>query len=139
MYVEKPMNYRVKDHTCYYFDDIIRIEDFDIKNILIDEKPFENILVYISWTKSLIDSKSLRIRLNKIDGFTRVYDGTRYLVLFGSEKYDYIYDRIRYLIGVKSGVTDIISFNSAKIKVDLFDSLPLEKLLCNDFSCYKTF
>ena len=133
------MNYRVKDHTCYYFDDIIRIEDFDIKNILIDEKPFENILVYISWTKSLIDSKSLRIRLNKIDGFTRVYDGTRYLVLFGSEKYDYIYDRIRYLIGVKSGVTDIINFNSAKIKVDLFDSLPLEKLLCNDFSCYKTF
>ena len=133
------MNYRVKDHTCYYFDDIIRIEDFDIKNILIDEKPFENILVYISWTKSLIDSKSLRIRLNKIDGFTRVYDGTRYLVLFGSEKYDYIYDRIRYLIGVKSGVTDIISFNSAKIKVDSYDSLPLEKFLCNDFSCYKTF
>ena len=102
MYIEKPMNYRVKDHTCYYFDDI---------------------LVYISWTKSLVDSKSLRIRLNKIDGFTRFYDGTRYLVLFWSEKHDYIYDRIRYLIGVESAVTDIISFNSAKIKVDSCDSL----------------
>ena len=29
--------------------------------------------------KSLIDSKSLRIRSNKIDGFIRVYDVTRYL------------------------------------------------------------
>ena len=27
----------------------------------------------------------LRIRFNKIDGFIRVYDETRYLVLFGTE------------------------------------------------------
>ena len=32
-----------------------------------------------------------------------VYNGTRCLVLFGSEKYDSIYDRIRDLISVKSG------------------------------------
>ena len=31
----------------------------------------------------------------------RVYDGTTYLVLFRGEKYDFIYNRIRYLIGVK--------------------------------------
>ena len=43
------------------------------------------------------------MRFDKIDGFIRVCDGTRYLVLFGSEKYDAIYNRIRYLIGVKSG------------------------------------
>ena len=31
----------VKNHTCYYFDDIIKSEDFDIEedyNILIGEK-----------------------------------------------------------------------------------------------------
>ena len=28
----------IKIRTCYYFDDIIKIEDFDIKNTLIDEK-----------------------------------------------------------------------------------------------------
>ena len=28
----------------------------------------------------------LRIRFDTRDGFIRVYDGTRYLVLFGSEK-----------------------------------------------------
>ena len=35
----------------------------------------------------------------------KVYDGTRYLVLFGGEKYDFIYNGIRYLLGVKSGIT----------------------------------
>ena len=31
--------------------------------------------------------KPLRIRFDKIDGFFRIYDGTRYLILFGSENY----------------------------------------------------
>ena len=35
---------------------------------------------------------------HKIDGFIRVYDGSRYLVLFALEEYDGIYNRIRYLI-----------------------------------------
>ena len=73
--------------------------------------------------KSLIDSKPSHIRFNKIDEFIRVYDGTRYLVLFASEKYDYIFDRIRYIINIKSGITDRVSHNYAKIKVDSFDSL----------------
>ena len=36
----------IKNRTCYYFDDIIRFEDFDLDNIFIDEKSYENILVY---------------------------------------------------------------------------------------------
>ena len=57
----------------------------------------------------------------------RVCVGTRYLVLFGNENYNSIYDRIRYLIIVKSGITYIISYNYAAIKVDLYDSWPLGK------------
>ena len=30
----------IKNHTRYYFDDIIKIEDFDLDNILIDEKSY---------------------------------------------------------------------------------------------------
>ena len=75
----------IKNHTCYYFHDTIKIEDFDLDNILIHE---------ISY-KSLIDSKLLHIRFNKIDRFIR--DETRYLALFGSEKYGLIYYRISYL------------------------------------------
>ena len=58
-----------------------------------------------------------------------VSDWTRYLVLFVSEKYDSIYDRIRYLISVKSCITYIISLNYATIKVHSYDSLPLEKTM----------
>ena len=64
----------VRNSMCYYFDDIIKIEDVGI-DILIDEKSYKNILVYSASYKSLIDSKPLRIRLDKIDGFIRVYDG----------------------------------------------------------------
>ena len=79
--------------------------------------------------KSLIDFKHLPIRFDKIDGFIKVYDGSRYLVLFGSEKYDFIYNRIRYVISVKSGITCVISHNYAKFKVDSYKCLLLEKTM----------
>ena len=45
----------------------------------------------------LIGAKPLHIRFDEVDGFIRVSDRTRYLVLFGPEKYDAIYNRIRHL------------------------------------------
>ena len=36
----------IKNRTCYYLDDIIKIEDLNLDNILIDEKSDENTLVY---------------------------------------------------------------------------------------------
>ena len=57
----------IKNRTCYCFDDIIEFEDFDLDNILIDEKSYENILVYNILYKTLIDAKPLRIRFNKVD------------------------------------------------------------------------
>ena len=74
---------------------VIKVEDFDINDILIDEKRYKNVLVYNILYTSLIDSKPLYIRFNKIDGFISVYDGTRYLLLFGSEIHYYIYNRVR--------------------------------------------
>ena len=47
------------------------------------------------------------IRFNKVDGFTRIYDGARHLVLFAPEKYDAIYNWIRYIISLKSDITFI--------------------------------
>ena len=37
---------RIKNPTCYYFNDIIKLENFDLDNITIDEKSHENILIY---------------------------------------------------------------------------------------------
>ena len=47
----------IKSLTCYYFDDMINLEDFDIDNILIDEKSYANIFVYDISYKASIDSK----------------------------------------------------------------------------------
>ena len=79
---------------CCCFSDIIKLEDFDLNNIKwkITWKYFDFDISY----KTLIDPKPLRIRFNKIDGFLRIFDGTRYLTLFGCEKCDAIYDRIRH-------------------------------------------
>ena len=79
------------------FCNIIKLEDFDFNN-LIDEKLYEIILVYNTSYKTLIDEKPLRISFDKVDGFIRVYAGTRYLVLFGPETFDVINNRIRYFI-----------------------------------------
>ena len=51
----------------YYFDDITKIEDLNLDNILKDEKSYENILVYNISYKTLIDAKPLLIRFDEID------------------------------------------------------------------------
>ena len=80
----------------------------------------------------MIGPKPLCIIFDRIDGLIRISDGTRYLTLIGSEKYDTIYYRIRYLASLKSSLTYICSYFSAKIKVPSFSYLPLEKILTLD-------
>ena len=77
----------------------------------------------------MIGAKPLRIRFIKIFGFVIDYDVARYLILLRGERYDFMYNMIRYLIGVKSSITYVVSHNYAKIQVDSFDSLPLGKTL----------
>ena len=36
----------IKNRTCYYFDDIMRVIDTDFSDILLDKKQYENILIY---------------------------------------------------------------------------------------------
>ena len=84
----------IKNWMCSHFDGQIKIELFNLDNVLRDEKSFENILVYNISNKNLI-ANPLRIRFDKIDGFIRTYDGTKSLVSYGSKKYDSIYNRNR--------------------------------------------
>ena len=70
--------FHIKNSTCYYFDGIIKSEDFDLRNILIDKKSNESILFYKVSYKTLTYPKPLRIWFDKIDGFIKIYDETRY-------------------------------------------------------------
>ena len=71
----------------------------------------------------------LRIRFNEIDEFIKMYDGNRYLVLFSNSWYDKVCNRIKYLVSKKSVITDSINHNFAKIRMDSYNSLPIEKIL----------
>ena len=97
--------------------------------MLLEEKSYEDLLIYDILYKTFMSKKPLRIRFNNVDGFIKIYDGTRYLVLFGPERYDPTYNWIKYVISEKSSITYIISHNFAKIKRDSYDSLPLEKTM----------
>ena len=53
----------IKNCICYYFDDIMKIEDFNLDNIVTNKKSYENILFYNISYKNLI-AKPLRVRFN---------------------------------------------------------------------------
>ena len=101
----------------------MRVNDIAFNNIFSDEILYEkitkNILIYDISYKIFMGAKPLRIRFDEIDGFIKIYDGIRYLVLFSNIYYyshvwyDEICDWVRYLITEKSVITDSInSYNS---------------------------
>ena len=76
----------IKNRVCYYFDDIMRAWDIDFSDILLDEKSYKtykNILIYFISYKTFMGSIPLHIRFDEIDRLIKIYDGIRYLVLFG--------------------------------------------------------
>ena len=77
----------IENCLCYYFDDTMRIGDFDFNYILLDkisyENSYENNLIYDIPYKASMGAKPLRKKFDKMDGFIKIYDGTRYLVSFG--------------------------------------------------------
>ena len=72
----------LKNRTCYYFDDVMRAWDIDVKidfsDISLEEKLYkennENILIHEISYKYSTDAKPLRIRYDKIDGFIKIHN-----------------------------------------------------------------
>ena len=98
----------IKNRMCFYFHDKMRAwdidNDIDFSGILLHKKLYkekhENILIHdISYKTSTV-AKPLGIRCNKIDGFIKIHNKIRYLVLF-NESCGKVCDRIKYLINKK--------------------------------------
>ena len=78
-----------RNRACYYFDDIIKDRDTCLTDTSLDKKLYENISVYSYKTST--NSKPLRIRFDKIDGFIRFRDYEfRRLLLFDYGLFDKI-------------------------------------------------
>ena len=119
----------IKNRMCYYFNDIMRVVDIDFYKLLLDERSNKNILTYDISYKTFMGTNPLRIKFDEIDGFIKVYDGIRNLVLFGPKRYNAIYDRINYLISEKSDITQNINHNVAKIRIYSYNPLTIVKTL----------
>ena len=65
-------NVHIKNRMCYYFDSIIKFENFNFDNTLIDEKSHKNILIYNISYKTLIGMKTLSIMFDEVDEFIRI-------------------------------------------------------------------
>ena len=56
----------IKNHTYYFFDDIVNIQEIDPNNIKIDEKSYKNIGVYYIAHVTIKDLKCVKINSAKV-------------------------------------------------------------------------
>ena len=118
----------IKNRVWYYFDDIINGIKINFSNILLDKRLYEIISVYNILYKIPTGPKSLRIRFDKIDGFIISLDGEiKHLILFDYRLFNQIFNKVKYLITRKSGITNSITYNFGKIRIDSYNSLPIKK------------
>ena len=55
----------------------MRVIDINPRDILLDEKKYEKILIYDISYKAFMGSIPLRIKFDKIDGSIKIHDGIR--------------------------------------------------------------
>ena len=102
----------LKNRTCYYFDDIIRVwkrdTAIDFNRISLDENLYkekcENILIYDISYKVSTGAKPLRIRCDEIDGPIKIHNGIRYLMLFDCGWFKKNCDKIEYRMSETNGI-----------------------------------
>ena len=83
----------IKNHTCYFFDDIINIKTLDLNKIKIDQKAYKNIMYYTGYMM-IKDSKYLKINslsplylmINKVNGYFKGINKNKYLTLVPTNK-----------------------------------------------------
>ena len=102
-----------KDHTYYFFDDIINIKYFDPNNIKIDEKSCKNIFIYYIGYVTIKDSKYVKINsvnplyiiISKANWYFKEINKNRYLTLVPTNESKEIKNcRVWRNCGVKSEI-----------------------------------
>ena len=78
-----------KNRTIYFFSVIINIENFNANNVKIDEKPYNNILIYYTRCVTIKDLKSVKINsgsplyliYSKVNGYFEEINKSKHLTL----------------------------------------------------------
>ena len=132
----------IKTRTCYFFNNIINIENFDLNNIKIDEKSYKNILIYyivcltIKEYLNIYSVNPLYLTFRYVNGYFEKINGNKYSMLVptnGSKekikKYEELWVKIRDLIRSITKNSYDYDEKYRKIKFDSVDELPLNKLI----------
>ena len=133
----------IKNQTYYFFDDIINIKSFNPNNIKIDEKSYKNIFIYSIGYVTIKDLKYIKFNsvnplyliFNKVNGYFEEINGNKYLTLVPTneskekiKKYEELWSKIRDLIRSLTKSSDDYDKKYMKIKFNLDDKLPLNKM-----------
>ena len=131
----------IKNHTYYFFDDIINIREFDPNNVKLNEKSYKNILIYYIAYVTIKDSKYVKVNsvnplylmLNKINGYFEESKEKR-------KKYKKLWIKIRDLIRSVTRRSDDYDEKYMKIKFNS-DNEPKQndKNPCHCNSCLACF
>ena len=134
----------VKNRTYNFFDDIINTKKFDSNNIEIDEKSYENILIYYIGYVTIKDYKYLEINsvnplyliLSKVNGYFEEINKNEYLIRLSTneskekiEKFEELWSKIRDLIRLITRNSDDYDEKYMKIKFNSDDELTLNKTI----------
>ena len=79
----------IKNHTYYFFHDIINIKNFDPNKIKIDEKSYKTILIYYIGYVTIKDLQYVKINsvnilyliINKVNGYLEESNKNKYFTL----------------------------------------------------------
>ena len=72
----------------------------------------------------------MHTKFDKIDGFIISLDGKiKHLILFDYGLFNKICDKIKYLISKKSDIINNINHNFGKIRIDSYNSLPINFII----------
>ena len=134
----------LKKPTCYFFNDMINIINFDANNTKIDENLYKNILIYYIGYLKITDSKYVKINLvnplylifNNVNRFFEGIDGNKYLKVVPTNEskekiknYEELWIKIRDLIRSITKNLDDYDEKYMKINFNLDGELPLNKMI----------
>ena len=103
----------MKNHTYYFFDDMINIKCLDPNKVKVDEKSYKNILIYSNGYVKFKDLRYVKINsvytlyliINKINGHFEEINRKKYLALVPTDeskdklkKHEKLWGEIRDLI-----------------------------------------
>ena len=141
MTITKQMN--IKNRTYHFYDDLIRLFNFDPNTLKLDKKTFKGInIYYIGYVTKKEEYKinsinPLHLLINKTDGFIEEKRGNKYLNMAFIDSNDEVLRKYREVLhDIKSSIEKNNNNRSGeyekdymKTKFDSDDKLPLNKQL----------